>query len=162
MSMLTISASRATTVGMGQVCVARAPDTLHSVLGSCMGVALYHPRLRIGALAHVVLPQSSGRPGTPGKFADTAVPYMLELLREEGALGGGLTAKLAGGASMFGSGGPMQVGTSNLEAVLQALAKAQIAVVGQHVGGIKGRRIRFDCETGELQVEIAGCSVAVL
>ncbi len=38
-------------------------------------------------MAHIVLPESAGRDGAPGKFADTAVPHMLELLREQGAAG---------------------------------------------------------------------------
>jgi len=45
--------------------------------GSCVGLALYHPRLKTGALAHIVLPTASGRGALPGKFADTALPQLL-------------------------------------------------------------------------------------
>lgn len=162
MSLALVTTERALQVGMGESAAVRAPACLTSVLGSCVGVALYHPRNRVGALAHVVLPESAGRAGTPGKFANTAIPHLLELLREAGAPAAGLVAKIAGGASMFSSGGPLQVGESNVQAVLLALQTARIAVAAQHVGGNKGRRVNLDASTGTLSVEVAGCPALLL
>ncbi|RIK77853.1 MAG: chemotaxis protein CheD [Planctomycetota bacterium] len=150
------------TAGMGQAVMGRHAESLVAVLGSCIGVAAYHPRSHVGVLAHVVLPDSNGRSGPPAKFADTAVPYLLELLKAEGVNSTGLTVKIAGGASMFASSGPMQVGAANIEAVGAALAKAGLHVAAQHVGGPKGRRVTLDCRTGELRVEIAGVISAIL
>lgn len=149
-------------VGMGQVVVATAPVHLSSVLGSCVGVALYHRRLKLGALAHVVLPDSCGRPGLPGKFADTAVPYMIRQLEAKGAPRNQLVAKIVGGACMFGIGGPLQIGDTNIEAVVRALAASGIRVQAQDVGGTKGRRVTFDCATGQLLVQIVGESPRTL
>ena len=97
-------------VGMGQIVVAEAPTRIVTVLGSCVGVSLYYPRLRLGALGHIVLPRSNGTATNPGKFADTAIPHMLQLLAEHGAKPGALIVKIAGGACMFGASGPMQIG----------------------------------------------------
>ncbi len=143
-------------VGMGQIALARKPDRLGAVLGSCVGVALWHARLAIGALAHVVLPDSHGQAVRSAKFADLAVPLMLEQLEQQGALRSGLVAKLAGGACMFGNPSPLQIGQANVEAVTRALQKLGIPIVSQDVGGKSGRRIILDCSTGELIVEIAG------
>ena len=162
MTPVAATVERALHVGMGESAAVRAPAGLTSVLGSCVGVALYHPRQRVGALAHVVLPESAGRAGTPGKFADTAIPHLLELLRAAGAPAAGLVAKIAGGASMFSSGGPLQVGESNVQAVLRALQAAHIAVAAQHVGGSKGRRVHLDAATGTLTVEVVGCPASLL
>ena len=145
-----------TLVGMGQIAAGRPPERMKAVLGSCIGLILYHPRLKTGVMAHIVLPDSAGRPGAPGKFADTAIPEMLRLLRELGAPAAGLSARFAGGANMFGSSGPLQIGDANVEAVLQALKSAGVRVVGQDVGGTKGRRVLFDCASGEMTVERAG------
>ena len=142
---------------MGQVAIASEPSCLTAILGSCVGVALYHPRLHAGALAHVVLPDSSGRgAGPPGKFADAAVPCMVRQLEQLGANRSGLVAKIAGGACMFGASGPLQIGDANIEAVVKALAAAGVRLAGQDTGGAKGRRIQFHSGTGELAVEIAG------
>jgi len=83
--------------------------------------------------------QLAGRSGTPGKFADTAVPKMLNLLKELGAPAHGLTAKFSGGGNMFGGSGPLQIGDANAEAVAQALKNVSIRAAGQDVGGTKGR-----------------------
>jgi len=149
-------------VGMGQVVVAQGPHRLRAVLGSCVGVTLYHPRLRVGALAHVVLPRSNGRTSSPGKYADTAVDHMIELLRQRGVPTAGLVAKLAGGAQMFGPSGAMQIGRDNVQAISQALQAAGIRVAAQDVGGEKGRRVTLDCQTGQLTIHIVGQPPKVL
>jgi chemotaxis protein CheD len=144
------------TVGMGQIAIARGPVRLVAILGSCVGVACYHARMQLGALCHVVLPVSHARAGQPGKFADTAIPQMLEMLKREGALAAGLVAKITGGACMFGAGGPLQIGDDNAKAVLAALASAGVRVVAKDIGGASGRRIAFDCGTGKIEVSTAG------
>jgi len=143
-------------VGMGQITAGQAPQRMRAILGSCIGLALYHPGRKTGVMAHIVLPESAGRDGTPGKFADTAVPHMLELLRKQGMPIHGLAAKLAGGANMFNTSGPLQIGDANAEAVATALRKAGIRVAGQDVGGTRGRRVDFDCASGEMIVQCAG------
>jgi len=143
-------------VGMGQITAGGPPHTMKAVVGSCIALALYHPRLKRGAMAHIVLPDSAGREGMPGKFANSAVPRMLELLKEYGAPTACLTAKLAGGAAMFGSSGPLQIGDANVEAVAFALRSAGIRIAAQDVGGNRGRRVTFECEGGTMIVESAG------
>ena len=149
-------------VGMGQVAAGRTPERMKSVLGSCIGLALYHPRMKTGVMSHIVLPDSAGRTGTPCKFADTAIPEMLRLLKELNTPAHGLTAKFAGGANMFGGSGPLQVGDANAEAVTRALQNAGIHIAGQDVGGTKGRRVIFDCDSGEMTVECAGQPASTL
>jgi len=155
-----LSTTRTTTlerlVGMGQIAVGSASERLGAILGSCIGLAIHHPRLKTGGVAHIVLPDSSGRAGTPGKFADTALPHMLALLADLGVPVHGLTAKLAGGANMFGASGPMQIGRANVEAVTRLLRVAGVRVAAQDVGGTRGRRVTFDCASGDLVVECAG------
>lgn len=149
-------------VGMGQIVTVAQPDTARAVLGSCIGLTLYHPRVRIGTMAHIVLPRSTGRTGPAGKFADTAIPHMIELLEDAGAKVFGMVAKMAGGANMFSATGPMQVGTENTAAVRELLRDVGISVSGEHLGGKKGRRVTFDPTSGELTVEIVGEASVVL
>jgi chemotaxis protein CheD len=160
-SVLTNAAVRM--IGMGQIATARHPPaTLTTVLGSCVGLALYHPRLRCGGLAHIVLSKSNGLPNNPGKFADTAIPAMLIELETVGALRSGIVAKIAGGACMFGAGGPLQIGDANVEAVIQLLAAAGIRIIAREVGGNKGRKVSFDTESGAYRVELIGQPPIVL
>jgi chemotaxis protein CheD len=145
-----------TMVGMGQIVTGESPHQMKAIVGSCIALALHHPRLKKGILAHIVLPDSAGGPGTPGKFADTAVPKMLELFKDLGVPAHTLTAKLAGGANMFGNSGPLKIGDANMEAVAQSLRTAGIRIMTQDIGGNRGRRVTFDCESGAMIVESAG------
>ncbi len=163
-----------TMVGMGQALARRAPQRLWSILGSCVAVALYDPQRRVGALSHVVLPSAAGRSGSPAKFADTAVPHMLQLLREAGVghhvpplgtsglVGDGLVAKIAGGASMFGHAMPMEVGECNIQSILKALRSAGICLRAMDIAGNRGRRVTLDCTSGELLIEIQGSPSKIL
>src|SRR6185503_1521110 len=92
-------------IAMGALGVAQGDQVLRTLLGSCLGLALYDRRLKLGGLAHIVLPKAPAGPcELPGKFVDTAVPA---LMRKMEALSDGtalkLWAKIAGGANMFSS-----------------------------------------------------------
>ncbi|MBN2022688.1 MAG: chemotaxis protein CheD [Pirellulales bacterium] len=149
-------------VGMGRLVAASGPARLWAVLGSCVGVAIHCPRQKVGALAHVVLPESMGRGDVPGKYADTAVGEMIRMLTGLAGPDALFVAKYAGGASMFGYDGPIQIGQANVEAVEAALRKAGIRVAAQDAGGRAGRRVTFDCGTGKMIVEMVGHPSRVL
>jgi chemotaxis protein CheD len=144
------------TAGMSEIIFLEKDEQAKAVVGSCIGLAMYHKRTGLGALAHIVLPAANGRSGVPGKFADTAIPHILETLRVKGCNPSGLVAKMCGGANMFGSKGPIQIGLDNANAVIDSLHNFHIAIQGKSVGGSKGRRITFTCATGDMIVEIAG------
>ena len=139
-------------------------ECLRTLLGSCLGVALYDRRLKLGGLAHVVLPYSPGQIELPGKYADTAIP---ELLRQMQLLSRGEplrpVAKLAGGANMFNSYGSLAtIGEQNITAVERQLEERRIPVVARHVGGEQGRRMLLDSASGLVTVEIAGLEPTVM
>ncbi len=142
-----------TSVGMGQIGAGQATATFRSVLGSCIGLAFYNPKLKAGTFAHIVLPESAGRPGSLGKFADTAIPEMIRLMKGYGVMPSQIVARMAGGANMFGHGGPMQIGDFNAKAVKLGLAQAGIRLASESIGGTKGRRVIFDCQSGEFLVQ---------
>jgi chemotaxis protein CheD len=146
-------------VGMADVGVAKPPDRLRTTgLGSCVGVVLYDAVNRVAGMAHVMLPESSlAKSGelTVGKYADTAIPYLIEEMERAGASARHLVAKLAGGAQMFsflGSSDMMRIGPRNVEACKSMLEKAKIRIVAEDTGGNCGRTIEMDASTGILQI----------
>jgi chemotaxis protein CheD len=143
-------------VGMGQAVCAADPGRLTTVVGSCVAVTLYSPRRRLGMLGHIVLPQSRNTADHPAKYADTAIPYMLSTLSREGVIISELTAKIAGGACMFGNGQFSRIGQNNVQAAIQALESAGMRVVGSDAGGNSGRRVCFDLATGVVTVTCVG------
>jgi chemotaxis protein CheD len=148
-----------TMVRMGEYAFsASAGDLLVSLgLGSCIGLALIDRRAAIAGLAHVVLPAAEGRDGSPGKFADTGVPALLDAVAGLGARRTRVEAVLVGGASMFaGATESLEVGQRNEAAVLELLRKLRIPVVASATGGDRGRTIRVDVASSAVTVREAG------
>ena len=144
------------TVNMAEIALLSPGQMGSAILGSCVGVAIFDPRQPLAALAHIVLPSSEGRSGAPGKFANTAIPWMVDALRARGANPAKLVCKLAGGAKMFAGSGPFQIGQQNIQSARCELDRCMIRVISEHIEGNKGRRIAFDVATGMLTIEIAG------
>ncbi len=133
-------------VRMGEIAVSANPgDVLVSLgLGSCIGLALVDQRRGIAGLAHIMLPEALAGGGPVGKFADLAVPELVEQTVALGTARPMLKAVLVGGAQMFalGASGAMDIGVRNDTAVRAALAAQRIPVVAAETGGSKGRTIR--------------------
>ncbi len=146
-----------TNVRMGQLAVASSDAVLYTLLGSCVGLALYDKIKKIGGLAHVVLPESRGKVDNPGKYADTAIPTLIAQMEDAGARIGRLTAKVAGGANMFAVNDTATIGVQNLSAIEDALAELGIPIVGRHCGGESGRRMTLQLDSGRVVIEQVGC-----
>ena len=135
-----------------------AEDVLVTVgLGSCVAIVLYDAGARVGGLAHVLLPSPAlaREDGNPARFPQSAVPRMLELMRADGARAERITARLAGGASMFSALAPpgtVQMGERNLVAARQALSVHGVPLVGEAVGGDFGRTVRLRVGDGRVEV----------
>lgn len=147
-------------VAIGRWETAAAPARLRTLLGSCVGVILHDRQGRTGGIAHILLPDSQGDPrGQPGRFADTAVPALLaDMERLAAARGRGrLTARVAGGANMFATGGAAEgIGDRNGKAVEAILAALGIPVIGRDLGGTSGRSVLLETATGRVTVRIPG------
>jgi chemotaxis protein CheD len=137
-----------TVVRMGEAAASNTPgDVLGCIgLGSCIGLALVDRPNGVAALAHVMLPESAqSDPPQPHKFADLAVPALIDLALAHGAARTRIEAALVGGAAMFQFGGSGQdIGQRNAQAITRLLQGARIPIRATEVGGSKGRTIRVN------------------
>ena len=143
-------------IRMGEMSVATDGKDLRTLLGSCIGLALYDRRQKIGGLAHIVLPTARGKTDRPGKFVDTAVPGLIESMKELATGELKLTAKLAGGASMFSTTVAAKIGLQNIASCENLLGELGIPIIARHCGGEQGRRMTFDTTDGRVVIEIVG------
>lgn len=154
-------------VGVAEYFVTHNPHVLASFgLGSCVGVALYDERKKIGGLAHIMLPDSKAitKRGGAGRYADTAIEAMVEEMERLGSNRRDIRARIAGGACMFtipGATNPrnvpgpclgMQIGERNIEAAKKALKKLNIPIKAEDTGGDYGRTLRFDISDGSVTI----------
>lgn len=130
-------------IGIGEYKVGSFP-MMSIGLGSCVGLILYDADKHIGAMVHIMLPDSSGRKDRPGKYADTSLPLLLQELAALGSRKKSLIAKIAGGASMFQYfGNNLNIGERNVERIKALLVEQQIRLVAEDVGGKVGRSVTF-------------------
>ena len=145
-------------VRVGELMVTQAPARLAAVgLGSCVAIIMYDQSARLGGLAHVLLPSQgmSRVRGEPGRFAQTAVPALIERLIARGARSPMIAARLVGGASMFTSltpPGTIQMGDRNVVAAREALHRHGVRLIREAVGGDYGRTVDFDLASGSVTV----------
>ncbi|MGH4125789.1 MAG: chemotaxis protein CheD [Clostridium sp.] len=149
-------------VGISDLNVTFSPDKLITVgLGSCVGIAIYDKTIGIGGLAHIMLPDSSqfNKITNEIKFADLAIPILVEKMIKKGAKLKNMRAKIAGGASMFNFPDKsiiMDIGSRNGIAVKNALKILCIPILSEDIGGNKGRTLIFDTASGLLAIRTVG------
>jgi chemotaxis protein CheD len=144
-------------VKVADYAVSQGEVVLSSVgLGSCIAIALYDARTSIGGLAHILVPSPALARDTsnPAKFPSTAVPLLVAEMRRRGA-SPDITAKIAGGASMFASlipAGGINMGERNAQATREALVDAGVPILGEDTGGDYGRSVYFHLDSGRLEI----------
>ena len=135
-------------------------------LGSCIGICLYDPNVKLAALIHIMLPinMEAGRKNTM-KYADTGIRETIRQMEARGARKARLTAKIAGGAKMFeiaGGGNLGNIGQRNIESVRMNLRREGIRIVSENVGGTVARTLSFFPATGQGQIRAYGQPLIVL
>ncbi|MCX7678584.1 MAG: chemotaxis protein CheD [Spirochaetes bacterium] len=152
-------------VGIADYAIAKAPNILRTVLGSCVGICLYDPQLKIAGLSHIMLPSKNEKGGNDKKYADTAIELMLKEMESMGALRERIVAKIVGGATMFriSSNSLMsEIGKNNVLKVRDVLARLNIKIIAEDTGGNYGRTIDFYSESGILRIRSLGREEKVL
>lgn len=149
-------------VSIGQTAVATGPgDVIEMIgLGSCAGIFIAAPGT-IALAAHSLLaqPRNGDVSKQPGKYVETAVPYLLHQLYEAGVARARCRAWVVGGAQMFTFGGNNEsaaIGRRNTDLAIQLLRENGFRPDSSSVGGTSARRASLEFDTGELASSAGG------
>ena len=113
-------------------------------------------------MAHVVLPSRDKKdqrtPHLVGKYANSAIEFLLENFRKKKLNPKDAIIKLTGGSQMFknASKGILNIADRNIKSITEELDKHGLKVSKKDLGGSKGRTIFFFLETGEIKIYFAG------
>lgn len=127
---------------------------IHTTLGSCIAVTLWHPDLKQGGMCHYMLP-GSDQPGEAlnARYGNDALELMMKEVRRLRRCAGGYEAKLFGGASMFDVGpGGSSVAQRNIRAAERLMQHHNLTVVARSLGGTGYRQLVFDIASGDVWV----------
>ena len=129
-------------------------------LGSCIGVAIWDSKVRVGGMLHYMLPESSlsaeKAKANPAMFADTGIPA---LFRATYALGAGkqsLIVRIAGGSQLLDDNGTFNIGKRNYIMLRKIFWKNGVLIEAEDVGGSLSRTVRLDVGSGRFTIKSRG------
>jgi chemotaxis protein CheD len=134
-----------------------AGTRLHTLLGSCVAITLWHPKLRIGGMCHYLLPDRAFRTKNhklDGRYADEAVQLFLLEVTRHNTRPKDYHVKIFGGGNMFPGRAKnhMEVGIRNIEMARRLLMESGFTLSVEDVGGAGHRKIIFDLRSGDVWV----------
>ena len=148
-------------VGIADMKIARSEGTLITyALGSCIGICLYDPVIKLGGMVHIMLPESlsSGNQNI-FKYADTGIRETVRKMEVFGARKERLVAKIAGGAKMFDvqATGPLgNIGDRNIISTKTILKMEGIKLLKEDTGANYARTLSFDVSNGMARIKVFG------
>lgn len=146
-------------VSPGEFRFAGTGARFHTLLGSCVSITLWHPRLYIGGICHFLLPARVtpiARGKLDGRYADDSIQLFLGEIKKRKTRPEDYLAKVFGGSNMFPlhrKEGCIDVGWRNIEAARGLLARSGFRIVAEDVGGNTHRRLIFDLADGNVWIK---------
>ena len=151
-------------IGVGGIGASNTPGELVKTyaLGSCVGLILIDTKVNAVGMVHVALPNSEiniqKSKMTPGYFADTGIPSLLQLMAGKGSRrdGRGLLVKMAGGASILDSNHTFDIGKRNILTIKKILWRYGMGSLAEDVGGNHSRTVSVYVDTKEVVISTCG------
>ena len=134
----------------GQLFASKGSHAVTTILGSCVAVCLWDPEVKIGGINHYLLPAYSGEGEASSRFGDISIRELLGRLSSLGCDRRRLKAKLFGGACVLAAFRERKdhLGSQNVRTARELLAAEAVPVVGDAVGGYRGRKLIFATDDG--------------
>lgn len=149
-------------VGVGDMRVSNNPEARLSTysLGSCIGVAIYDPDIKVGGLLHYMLPESSldktKAQKNPYMFGDTGIPLLFKEAYKLGAQKARLKILVIGGAQILDQGGLFNIGKRNYTLLRKMFWKNNVMIDFEEVGGVVNRTVKLAVKNGDAWIKISG------
>ncbi|PKN75518.1 MAG: chemotaxis protein CheD [Deltaproteobacteria bacterium HGW-Deltaproteobacteria-10] len=129
-------------------------------LGSCIGIVVYDPVVKIGGMLHYMLPESSldqnKAKENPEMFADTGIPLLFKSCYKLGADKKRMIVKAAGGASILDDTNFFRIGQKNIMAMRKIFWKNNVMIDKEDTGLNYNRTVRLEISTGKVLVRGSG------
>jgi chemotaxis protein CheD len=128
----------------GAIYVTDEPEVLFSIVGTSVTVCLWDETSHLSGMNCFVEPVTYDKKKTTARFGNVSMIALIRSLKEI-LPRGKFEAHIFGGASNSGS----DRGEKNIEIARKILQARKIPIVSEDVGGVKGRKIAFDTQSGQ-------------
>jgi chemotaxis protein CheD len=150
-------------VGIADMAVSADPRELilTYALGSCLGLCVFDPLVKVGGLLHFMLPQGAMAPEkalqNPLMFADTGIPKLFLACYALGAKKERMIVIVAGGGSFsLGDDADLAIGQRNIAMLRKVMWKNGVLLKKHELGGTEPRNMSLDLQNGQVTVGFAG------
>jgi chemotaxis protein CheD len=129
---------------------------VRTILGSCVAICLWHPKLKVGGMCHYLLPSrrlKNPEDKADPRYGDEAMEYLIGEVNKINTKPKDYHVKIFGGANMFSEvikDGGINVGEKNIAKAMELMSKYGFQVAAQDTGGIEHRSILFDIWSGDV------------
>ena len=147
----------------GDYCFDKSGAHMHTLLGSCVSITLWHPQKRIGGMCHYALPTRFERNDDRlnPRFGDDCMELFKRSAKRHHTALSEYQAKVFGGGNMYKKvkRNPIDdverqpVGEKNVAAAFTLLMAEGLEIQVAHVGEFGYRRIIFDVDSGDVWVK---------
>ena len=132
----------------GEIYFGKEVRTVSTLLGSCVAVVIWHPKLKYGGMCHIILPENR-QMNCSNKYANCAIASLSRGVKKVHSRPKDYVTHVYGGGDMFmNSGVSKSVGHRNVEAVLKILKQHRFVINRDDVGGNRYQKIKLDLVTG--------------
>jgi chemotaxis protein CheD len=137
---------------------------VRTLLGSCVAITLWHPKLHIGGMCHYLLPtrirKKGEEPGSlNGRYASDAIQMFLREIHLSRTRPADYQVKLFGGGRMFTGLNAQRkttgIGEKNVEFGKTLIAQYGFRLAAEDLGGTGHRHIMLDLWSGDVWVRSA-------
>ncbi|MBF0573059.1 MAG: chemotaxis protein CheD [Desulfamplus sp.] len=151
-------------VGVSDMKVSNDPssDIITYSLGSCIGLVVFDPVVKVGGILHYMLPESSldreKAERNPYMFADSGIPLLFKETYKYDAVKKRMKISVFGGSQILDQKGFFNIGKRNYMALKKLLFKNNVLINYEDVGGNVNRTVRLEIKTGDIFVKTSGAN----
>lgn len=129
---------------------------LKTLLGSCVAITMWHPKLKIGGLSHSLLPEAPKNERRPGllnaRYVDQAIDFFELQICKSNTKCSDYVIKIFGGGSILRAKektDDFKIGERNILMARKILTERGFKIYSEHTGGTNSRNVILDISTGK-------------
>ena len=143
----------------GELYVTDQGEMITTVLGSCVAACIRDRVAKIGGMNHFMLPQQGGGSDHWGqsqvsesmRYGNWAMEYLINEILKQGGSRRNLEVKIFGGGQVLAN--MTDIGRRNIDFVRAYLAREELDIIAQDVGGRCPRKVLYFPETGKVKLK---------
>ncbi len=147
-------------LNVSEVVITDKDTRIKTILGSCVSIVIFVPRLKLSAICHARLPKGKCDPSRKNGFCyvDGSFFYMVDELTKRGANEKELVIKAFGGAQIAFSENKRNIaktsiGQQNINQIETVLASRGLKLDGYDLGGKSGRKLIYNAHKNEVLIK---------